>query len=276
MSALYLYALCDAPALAAASGDAAGAGLGTGLAGEALAVHRLGDLAVVAGEVAAAPAPSAAALAAHDAVVRRLAAIAPAVLPCRFGQLVADRAALDAALTPRLAELRAAVSRVAGCVQMTLRIFAGAADEIGGETAAEPITEQEENPPTAGGPGRRYLEARRTAERSAGRAALDLPAVAALRAALLPLVKEEMLEPHGPGRLLLSVHDLVPATSAAEYRTRVESARRRTTTGPRVAVSGPWPPYAFGGAPAAAISAAPAAAIPAAPASPAGAARGPR
>lgn len=242
MSALYLYALLDA-APAPAEPEASAGGLGAGLAGEPLSILSAAGLAVAAGEMASAPAPSAAALAAHDAVVRRLAARAPAVLPFRFGQTVGGPEALAAALSPRAAELRDALSRVAGCVQMTLRVF-GDPREPDRSASAAP----------AAGPGTRYLEARREAER----APLRLPGIAELRAALLPLVREERLERHGPGRLLLSAHDLVPAAAAAEYRATVEAARARmasrrpagssaeVSAAVDVSVSGPWPPYAFG------------------------------
>jgi len=245
VSALYLYALLDAASISVEPGASA-CDLGAGLAGEPLIVLPAAGLAVAAGEMASTPAPSTAALAAHDAVVRRLAALAPAVLPFRFGQAVAGPEALAAALSPRAAELREALSRVAGCVQMTLRIF------------GDPREPEQTLPAPAAGPGTRYLEARREAER----APLRLPDVAELRAALLPLVREERLERHGPGRLLISAHDLVPAAAAAEYRARVEAARARMASeGPAgssagvgsevdasvsVAVSGPWPPYAFG------------------------------
>jgi hypothetical protein len=233
VSGLYLYALVgDLPRTA---------DLGAGLAGEPLRLIDAAGLDVACGEIDAPPAPTAAALAAHDTAVRRLAEIAPAVLPFRFGQRAADPAALAAALAPRAAELGAALVRVAGCVQMTLRVFG---DDAGGGPAEpagdEPAVESEE-----AGPGTRYLAARRLRERSA----LALPVVAELRAALRPLVRAERLERHGRGRLLLSVHDLVPAEAAAGYRARVEAASaRRRGEGPRVTVSGPWPPYAFGAA----------------------------
>jgi len=230
VSALYLYTLVAAEPAGEVSG------LGAGLAGEPLRLLDAAGLRVACGEMASPPAPTAETLAGHDAVVRRLAAAFPAALPFRFGQHAADPAALAAALAPRAAELAAALVRVAGCVQMTLRVFGEAAE---GEEAEAGEAEAE-----AAGPGTRYLAARLRRERSA----LALPGVAELRAALRPLVRAERLERHGPGRLLLSVHELVPAEAAAGYRARVaaESARRRE--GPRVTVSGPWPPYAFGSA----------------------------
>ncbi len=235
MSALYLYALVGAAPPGASD-------LGTGLAGEPLLLVPVGGLLAVAGTMAgetpAPPAASAAVLAAHDAVVRRLAAMADAILPFRFGQQVAGAAALAAALEPRAAELAAALVRVAGCVQMTLRVFGDPAAVGGAAEAAES--------PAGGlpsGPGTRYLAARRRAER----APLALPGVAELRAALRPLIRAEQLERHGSGRLLLSAHDLVPPGAVADYRAMVEAARA-LPAGPQVTVSGPWPPYAFGGA----------------------------
>jgi Gas vesicle synthesis protein GvpL/GvpF len=239
VSALYLYALLAAEPTAGGPG----AELGAGLAGEPLRLVAAAGLRVACGEVEAPPVATAAALAAHDAVVRRLGAAAAAVLPFRFGQHASDPAALDAALSPRAAELAAALVRVAGCVQMTLRVFGNqAGDQAGDEAGAAAEDETVSGGAEGAGPGTRYLAARRRRERSA----LALPGVAELRAALRPLVRAERLERHGPGRLLLSVHDLVPAEAAAGYRAEVEAASARRPSGPRVTVSGPWPPYAFG------------------------------
>jgi hypothetical protein len=81
-------------------------------------------------DVAAALAPSPATLSAQDALLRRLAPGVDAILPARFGTLLADDAALVQALAPRRGELAEALARVAGCEQMTLRVWGDRAAPI--------------------------------------------------------------------------------------------------------------------------------------------------
>jgi hypothetical protein len=225
MSPLYLYALIGA--------EPAGP-LGTGVAGEPLAVVRCGGLAVVAGEIAARPAVTRESLARHDVAVRRLAALVPALLPARFGEWLPDEGALAAALLPRAPRIVRALILVEGCVQMTLRVFG----EPDSATAAEAESAVPE-PAAAAGPGARYLAARRRS------ATPGLPEVAALRRALKPLLRAERIEryPPGAGHLLATAHDLVGREEAADYVRIVES--ETGLNGRRVTVSGPWPPYAF-------------------------------
>ncbi|HZF12552.1 MAG TPA: GvpL/GvpF family gas vesicle protein [Thermoanaerobaculia bacterium] len=222
MSALYLYALVGVPP----AGD-----LGTGVAGEPLAVVRCGGLLAVAGEVAVRPPVTAETLVRHDVAVRRLAALVPALLPARFGEWLPDVSALAAALLPHAAEIVRALTLVEGCVQMTLRVFG--APEV-------PVVETPEAPETPG-PGARYLAARRRA------AAAGLPEVAALRQALQPLLRAERVERHAGGNLLATAHDLVGRGEAADYLRIVEAAvaQGEGLAGRKVTVSGPWPPYAF-------------------------------
>jgi hypothetical protein len=158
------------------------------------------------------------ALAAHDAVVRRLADRFEALLPVRFGERVKDEAALAKLLGPRVPRLSEALERVRGCAQMTLRVF--------GEP--EPVEE-----PDQGGPGTRYLEARRQAR--------SLPEIAPLLAALRPLLKDERTMRHDQGSYFGTAYHLVQREDVPAYLSMVE----KVETGRQVTVSGPWPPYAF-------------------------------
>jgi hypothetical protein len=90
-----------------------------------------------------------------------------------------------------------------------------------------------------GGPGTRYLDARR-ASLGDPRA---LPEVRRVLDALAPLVRGERRERHDRPPLIASVYHLVGRDSLEGYRTAVESAAR--AAGVRVTSSGPWPPYAF-------------------------------
>ncbi len=289
MSVLYLYALAPAP-----PADRPGSvlpPLGAGLAGEPLRAVPVGGLLALVGKAAAPPALSAQTLAGQDATVRRLADLLPALLPVRFGEHAAGEADLAERLAPRAAELSAALERVAGCVQMTLRVFRTAASPPGTEAAGA-------DPPStpvsaAGGPGTRYLAARRQdLER-----ARAVPEIAPLRDALAPLLRAERAErlerlsrgpsPPGPfdsnlnvgaelasarveasstptqktktktksaprplapfsrnAELLATVYHLIERGSVAAYSRALAEASSRLS-GVRVAVSGPWPAYAF-------------------------------
>jgi hypothetical protein len=216
VSGVYLYAL-----LGTAPGDT----LGVGGCDESLRLVDLGGSWALVGDVAAAPTPSPATLTAQDAVLRRLAPGVEAILPARFGTLVADDAALVEALVPRRGELTEALARVAGCEQMTLRVW--------GEYGA-PTDEVKDTVP---GPGTRYLTARRRAR--------QVPEVEALRQRLGALVRGERAERHDRPPLLATVQHLVARGQSARYLAEVEAAA--PTLRPwRVSVTGPWLPYAFG------------------------------
>jgi hypothetical protein len=245
MSPVRLYAVVfEAPA----------SSLGIGAEGEPLRAVSCGAVVALAGELARPPAVTADALKRYDETVRRLADLVDPLLPARFGEVVADEAALCRALEPRGAELAAALARVAGCVQMTLRVFGDT--NSGGER--EPRGTAVAELPDAGGadasvpalpgavvealagPGTRYLLERLQAverERS-------LPEIAGLRAALAPLVRAERVERHAAGRLLATAYDLVARGDVERYTALVREAAGRPGA-PRLTLSGPWPPYAF-------------------------------
>jgi len=212
VSPLYLYAVIEEePAVP----------LGAGLAGEPLRLVRCGELLVVAGEMETAPRIAPEALAAQDAVIRRLSGMATAILPVRFGEKARDEEELCKLLKPRSSDLIAALERVRGCEQMTLRVFGN----------PDPLPPA---PPEPSGPGTRYMEARR---REIERAR-SLPEIEPLLDRLRPLVRAERIERKEQGTLLGTVYHLVRREDAQAYR---ETFREEDA----VAVSGPWPPYAF-------------------------------
>lgn len=61
---------------------------------------------------------------AHGLVVEALTEVAPAVLPVRFGETFADEEALERTVHDRREELRAALERVRGCVEIGVRVAA--------------------------------------------------------------------------------------------------------------------------------------------------------
>jgi hypothetical protein len=227
---LYLYGI-----VGAGRGETAGCGL----AGEPLRVIGDGPLRAVAGEAEGPPRPEPAALTAHDTVVRRLADLTPALLPARFGQWLPDERSATAWLTAHGPELAEALAQVAGCVQMTLRVF-GEPEEAG-----ESAESDKPEPPASGGPGTRYLfQRRQEAERER-----SLPEIAPLRDALRPLLRGERIErpaavPGALGRLRASVYDLIARGASGDYN-RIVAETAPRLRGFKVTASGPWPPYAF-------------------------------
>jgi len=186
-----------------------------GARGERVRIVARGELEVVCGDPP--PPLSEEALRAHEAAVRRIADLSQACLPARFGSCAADEAALSAALAVREAELAEALDQVAGREQMTLRVHGNLPDE-----------------PAAGGPGTRYLEARRRSR--------TLPELGPLRAALSGLIRAERIERHTEADLLASVYHLIDRGSAPAYRQALESTR---LDGMHVTFSGPWPAWSF-------------------------------
>jgi hypothetical protein len=215
MSGVYLYALLDAPPAETP---------GVGVCDEPLRLVDLGGPLALVGDVASALPPSPAMLTAQDALLRRVAPGVDAILPARFGTLLADDAALVQALAPRRSELAQALARVAGCEQMTLRVW--------GERAA-PVPELES---PGSGPGTRYLVARRRAR--------AVPEVEALRERLSALVRAERAERHDRPPLLATVQHLVARGESARYLVEVDAAGPELSPW-RVTVTGPWLPYAF-------------------------------
>jgi Gas vesicle synthesis protein GvpL/GvpF len=162
----------------------------------------------------------------HDATVRRLARGVHAVLPFRFGTVVAGRDELRRLLAPRAAALREALALVAGREQMTLRVFGAPGPE-------RPRVDRARRP---GGPGARYLTARAREH--------AVPEIDPIRPALASFVRAERTERHRTPPLVASVYHLVDRRRGAAYRAALRRAVRGAG-GVRLRVTGPWPPYAF-------------------------------
>jgi Gas vesicle synthesis protein GvpL/GvpF len=204
---------------------------GTGVCAEPLRLVVVGDVLALVGDVSSMPEVTAMTLRAQDALLRRLATEVEAVLPARFGTLLHDDAALTDALAQRGARLADALRRVAGCEQMTLRVW--------GEGPA-PLPARAGEPPGAG-PGTRYLEGRRHARAVAH----SVPEVEPLRQRLGDLVRAERAERHDRPPLLATVQHLVPRGAGGRYVAVVDDCRAGLRPC-RVSVTGPWLPYAFG------------------------------
>ena len=212
MSPLYVYAVLAAPGPQGIEGAG----------GEIIDSLPAGSVWLAAGEVEGPPEVSPDALRAHDAAIRRLHAVAPALLPARFGQIAPDRETLVRRFAPASAKLGEALALVAGCSQMTLRIF-------GLEPPPAPV---------ATGPGTQYLESRRRLASGAGFS----PAIDALRDAAGGWLRAEHAAWEADGGRLTFYH-LVPSDRLDDYRAAIEP--RRAEIPQRTTLSGPWPPYAF-------------------------------
>lgn len=211
--------------------------LGVGITGEPLRVVKCGRLLAAVGDMAEVPPVNATTLREHDRAVRRLTAVANAVLPVRFGSLVDDESEIARHLESAEEALESALDLVKGREQMTVRIY-----------QRDENREQESNTPAEPersdvGPGARYLHARRRASAQEVRAA----ALAALLPALETLVSAERIETHETAPLIASIHHLVERGRGAAYTAAVDMTAA-TLDRVRVVVGGPWPAYAFASA----------------------------
>ncbi len=162
----------------------------------------------------------------HDLVLE-LAGRADAILPARFGSLV-DRGELEQIVARRHPQFISALALVRGREQMTVRL-------IGNDGAGAP---RRREIATVGGPGARYLEARRAA------AGYPLPdAAQRLTAAVRDLIVADKAEPGQAGVRAMLYH-LIERGSGAAY-CRVLAAASADAAPLLVKVTGPWPPFAF-------------------------------
>jgi hypothetical protein len=165
------------------------------------------------------PSLSEAALRSQHEIVMRIFEDADDLLPVRFGAWVEEHELSDL-LTPRRAAIKRALDLVRGRVQMTVR-FAEAAP-----TGAVAYLSDRAS-------GTAYLQARRAATRA-------LPAEAAhISAAARDVVVAELTSPSSP-RAAACLYHLIDRENVALYRATI--ARFES---PEVAVSGPWPAFAF-------------------------------
>lgn len=190
-----------------------------GLGGAALRLATVDGLAAVySRHRSLRPRPSPELLWAHERTVGALMSH-DAVLPMRFGTVLADEAALVEALGRRRHELAANLDRVRGRVELGVRVLADAGERPDAAT------------------GRDYLLARVEEHRAAERAARDIhPPLAALAR------DSRTRPPTGPGTLFAAAY-LVDRRDVPAFRGEVE--RAAAAAGLRAVLTGPWPAYSF-------------------------------
>jgi Gas vesicle synthesis protein GvpL/GvpF len=179
---------------------------------------RAGDLVAVIARDRPPEEPGPEAFWAHERVVEQAMADR-AVLPMRFGTTQPDDEALREALLARHDEFRAALARVRGRVELSVRAVAD-----GAPPAAEAAT------------GREWLHARLDASRLAD----------AVHEPLAALAVADRRRPV-PGDLLRAAY-LVERSEIDRFGAEVERVRREVD-GLAVVCTCPWPPYSFVDAP---------------------------
>lgn len=171
----------------------------------------------------------------HDRVVRAALDL-ETPLPARFGQVVSDEAALEALVEPRRAAFSAALERLAGMVEMTVRVILPVPAREG------PVpTGQEEKAAS----GREYLERVAATQREERNLLAEEGIVREhISSAVQELVRAESFAGAAPGASMITVSHLIPRVHIEHYR-RAIGALREDQPSLAIMVSGPWAPYSF-------------------------------
>jgi hypothetical protein len=214
MPGLYLYAIADSPLSPHVRG----------IFGRPLRSLDLQGVHAIVETSGRAPRATVARLRAQDRVLRQLSHLDAALLPSRFGTHFAARSELERAVAPRRRDLRRALRRVRGCVQMTVRLFPSPAH-------ARRARKREG--------GAEYL--RRLAREARAREAH--PDLRRVRSAARRFVRAERVEWHDGPTLVASVYHLVPRATEREYLAAL--ARLARSGRVKLLVSGPWLSFAF-------------------------------
>ena len=167
---------------------------------------------------------------AHEEVVEGLLGEA-AVLPLRFGSLVADEDGVRAMLDERRAEFLTALGRVRGAVELGVRVALAEAEHATVGAAAVRAGE-------GVGPGTAYMLGRLDRERRAADAA------ARIHRPLASLARESVRANRSVRRSALAMSYLVDADRVNAFRARVDELSGELN-GATVVCTGPWPPYSF-------------------------------
>lgn len=172
----------------------------------------------------------------HHRLVERICAAQPC-LPVRFGTAFESPEAALASLDSRAAALRAALTRVAGKSELALTLLWS--KNSGGSAPRPPSA------PEIGGPGRRYMEARRAEyaarEERQGRAESLVERVIADLAIERSFVWHETCT--SPS-VAVSLAVLVPTERAVERKAEMAGIAAGFSDVVPV-LNGPWPPYTF-------------------------------
>jgi len=208
----------------------------TGIAGERLRGITCDGVVAIVGEGRRRPAASTRNLRRYARVVESIAAQAPATLPVRFGTTFDDVSELKTALRSRAAAIRQRLRVVRHRTQMMIRIVGSDPDDRLSRGQTPVMRRTGVRPRNRATQGTRYLQQRLAILRTAREA----PELAPIRPLIRQFVKDERVERRG---VIVTVHHLIPRAMAGRYRSAVE--RAAAESGVRLAISGPFPPYAF-------------------------------
>jgi hypothetical protein len=217
-SVLYVYAL---------TGSFSGSLRAAGLHGAPLRAIAGGPLEAIYSEHAVAPEPDEKLLWAHEQVVEDLMESSN-ILPMRFGSTVENREALAALLRERREEFMAALERVRGAVELSVRAQLPVATE----------TDSGTRPAWRSQPGTAYLLERARRQRHSEDAAelVHRPLVALAR------TSAPKAGAGAPGAFKAAY--LVDEEAVAAFGERVGELNS-TLPDTKVSCTGPWPPYSF-------------------------------
>ena len=245
MSKCYLYAITDQPKPPMPVIPATIIGMVEGGPGS-LPIVSLGyqEIAAVIGRLDTPELPATEAnLWRHETVVETLMA-SRAVLPVRFGTVLADEAAVRSFLVAQYDVLLAGLQRVRGRVELGLRVLwndAGADRLQGDHSKLVPSVGQR----SAGISGREYMFGRLETERRTQASRQRAEALAAALHAPLALLAEESVQQllPTPAVLLKSAY-MVERDRVAAFRQETE-ALSGAYPSLRFVCTGPWPAYNF-------------------------------
>jgi len=187
--------------------------------GERFHVLNLGFASAVYSDSVRALDPTLANLKRYDAIVKQLAAASEAILPARFGTVVETTEQLRSAIIEQQEKFEAALDLVAGCEQMTVRLFEGRGQREEGEGHGES--------------GASYLRSRASIAR------IGPSRIIQTHSNVRALVRAERSETTGDR---VTIYHLIEKGSAARYRTTLTQAAISEAD---VRITGPFPPYAF-------------------------------
>lgn len=206
-----------------------------GVGGEAVRLLENDSLGMWVSEIAKADVPRLERLRQHERVVREaLRSATP--LPMRYRTSFKDDSEAMTLLESRRAEFEETLSRVAGQVEMGIRV------SLAGHNEPPPRVSVPEGPVVS---GREYLERRReqlTEEKEAKEGAEKVLSELVLELADLGVPAAKI--PVGSGEVIGSLAHLVQRTGVRPYRGRVAQLQQQHED-LYLVVSGPWAPYSF-------------------------------
>ncbi len=216
MNGVYVYAITDRATRVRTKG----------VFGRPVRTITIGGLHVIVESATRPPKPTLSNLKAQNRVLASLVNKAVNLLPARFGSFVGSDGELARTIRERDRELRRALKRIDGCVQMTARVRVDAAPE---HDAMSPHAR----------PGSHYLRARQRRER----VRTSHPLVRSIARAAKPYARASHVEWHTSPFPHLRVHHLVRRARLEPYRAAMQDALDASDS--EAILSGPWAPFAF-------------------------------